>query len=892
MKVKKITRSYFLAPEETLISASSMEYNELWFFSIDTHLQFEPCIETIFFFLFLKVNIKMQVLLHSIRYRNMIPLMFKYRNITIRAFSQQRTEQNWIKFLNFSENASKSESPMESNILPVFVKISELPDIKVRLKSLLKNPNGYSILTTILNLYMHLTKHNEAFYVLKLMSPKMQIKNSLQIYPQLPHFNILEYTPVIDKLSQSMLENIEFLTFRLKILNLTSQSLIEKLEAFESILETKNIPEIDIYYAFDIIIKTAGILHYNTNQVYILFDRRKNEYNLPMRDRDYLLLMLVHFKLRQFDKVVQQYKNVKSYKEKQVAIYYTIRSYLSLGYAELALQLLKEIDQEHIGASVWKALLTGFSKYEISRKDMDQMLDIYRKMMDLGLLPDKEVFHTVMNAFSKRKLYDDVLLWHEKLLKVGYKEDEYTYSILDGSLCNIYTDFDLEDSVKDILIEKFENILGSIQGLQNNVSLSQRILIMTRRKVNSYNEIIEELDSNPNLRKSPELFVGILSFLIKQNSPHIEQFIQYIRSCQIEITGGLYSLFILGCRKPGKNANYGWEIYEEMKKERIIPTESCYRNLVAIGFKTNDQKRIKQVIKDVLEVTREVPVTRALYRDLIYILTSDRYSGVTYEDASLDRLIDPFIEHRSELRYDSGMPGYGSLAFDLFISRVDQGGFTTGLLPIFYRITQHSTIHKAPNQLQKINKFLNLMKENTLYPQMEEIFYRIIIKSNDWKTSQRYLKKHINDTESMPFKLLEAYFREMGHAKNVNGLYTAFVGLFPILTPYLISVLVEQLGIYARNQDVTKLVWEMLEFEKLDEEIIWAYVRSLVWCGYHSEAVQVAKGLVPKEEYSGRVVVELRKWLKLNDLSALELELVEYWKIKKPQWVSDKVYQG
>ena len=58
------------------------------------------------------------------------------------------------------------------------------------------------------------------------------------------------------------------------------------------------------------------------------------------------------------------------------------------------------------------------------------MQDLYRELRRLHLPPSKEIFTSIIHAFGRKGLLNDMNHWFEEMKEQGVKPDEMTYTCL------------------------------------------------------------------------------------------------------------------------------------------------------------------------------------------------------------------------------------------------------------------------------------------------------------------------------------------------------------------------------------------------------------------------------------------------------------------------------
>jgi pentatricopeptide repeat protein len=755
----------------------------------------------------------------------------------------------WNKFIKFTETAAK-KIPIDRldfqkyNLIPTFNAISKLDDINERISELVRHEDGSYILNTITLLYLHIGQDRKALHTFRLNSPQVVIGKSLKIYPKVCQPEQNELGPwhlyIMKRLSnkESLAQDANFNLLQLKMMVLAKVPLAEILMHFDEIIGNKMLKKPHIRRAFDMMIRICGFLHFDTHLVNQLYERRSVEFQLDMKVQDFLLLMELHARLKRFDKVLEIYEQITNdeIKKNEDIIYQVSKAYFGLGYMERAAELIKSTASVK-RMNFWKVCLSGFSKFELLKRDMMEILKLYVKMVEEGIKPDIEIYHSILIGFSKRKFYGDVLDWFDKLKKAGFEPDRYTYSILNGCY------WEIKDTDNPKLLQytaQFESILTQLSHLESQVSVSQRLLINVRRNrpgYISYFDIIEKLELNRECFR-PELYAGLLSYFIRERRDFVDKFIEYIRANNVPLTVDLYSLFILSHKMKGRLTANAWKAYDEMLMANIAPNEAVYRNLLAVAFKTNDVKKCRKLVSEI--TSRELPMSRAFYRDVIYILTSDRNRAITYSSAAQIRLNDSIQSLNHEVTNDTSQPVYTQLAFQIFVKRIEIAGLSESLIAPFHRLVQASTIHSKSQQLvQDIYILLQKLSEHKLYPQISMKFFQMILGSNNWPLSLRIfsiagLKDDVKNT------YLKVYFQKLGEEKSISGLYTAFVNLYPNhLNSDLVAVILEQIGLSCKSLSFAKRVWEKLRDDAISDDIRWVYVKVLLSAGNYEEVTEV-----------------------------------------------------
>ncbi|KAI8923064.1 hypothetical protein BC831DRAFT_506259 [Entophlyctis helioformis] len=130
-------------------------------------------------------------------------------------------------------------------------------------------------------------------------------------------------------------------------------------------------------------------------------------------------------------------------------------------------------------------------------------------------------------------------------------------------------------------------------------------------------------------------------------------------------------------------------------------------------------------------------------------------------------------------------------------------------------------------------------------------------------------------------------------------LRTASAGSVP---PSTVALLLEQMGIYARDETHTRRLWAEWTDGETDcsgiggvpsERDVWTFVRVLVWWGRVDEAMEVATAGVVRLgiPVEGLLVRQVLQWLKWKEMHQVEASVAAFWKEQRPDLFADDADQ-
>ena len=544
-----------------------------------------------------------------------------------------------------------------------------------------------------------------------------------------------------------------------------------------------------------------------------------------------------------------------------------IECYSRMGYLDRALSDLKT-KQEFTTA------LAGFTRIKSKKAEMELLWQKIKKLHK----PDLYLYNTIMRGYSMYEEYEKVLELFDSMIK-EFKPDTYTYSIL--SMCQLQS--------KD---PRFQTLLEKYEYLQSDISKSYEIIFNTRNGQYEFNELVEQFNQRPSLFNRPELVSSLLAALIKRQSQNTHRFVDYLLENKVPPSARLYSLLILLCGRSFNAAYDAWPLYDQMKAKQIPPNEKVFTNLLGIGVKTNSVKKLYELMVDIVQTLHP----KSFYRDCLELFACVRPGCVDFEEQSKRNLLRLTLEPNSFSKYepyvhdfpkgvkprkkkniDSGQQHYTNLAIILMTDMLERKVIPQS--SHFYSILENALIPTTLTSNAAVKKLHALMLNiKILDPKinLESKFWGTLLNSSRWDIVQEF-------KDSIDFhKLLRGKITEQGKHGHHLWLYTLATRLE--LSNELLVLVLENIGLECKQIEYLEAIYSKIPLNILTEQMVWAYVRSLIWLGHHKKAVKIAT-IEYNEKFDGMVVMELRKWLKLRNLDDLESELVNYWATKQPSWI-------
>ncbi|KAJ3256751.1 hypothetical protein HK103_005124 [Boothiomyces macroporosus] len=549
-----------------------------------------------------------------------------------------------------------------------------------------------------------------------------------------------------------------------------------------------------------------------------------------------------------------------------ISVSVLIKAWSNLGKPERGFQIIKEYElQTPPSLMIYTSLLSGFAggynKYDLE--------SIFNLILAKGLIPDLAVYNVMIRGYCKRNDLPNVLKYVLQVEKY-FIPDRYLYATLtpfvaalpsSSVLYRWYVDrFQRQPSVStfhydefvEISGEKFKNQMKRPFTLKGMFYLAHRYL--PRQKL-------------------PYKFLLKASLRKPQFGKILEQYQK-----KFKLDADVYSLLILQCYGKRPNAENAWKLFYQMKEDKIIPTPLVYRNLLLICRRTNDIDSCRKIIDEIIE--NEIVMERGMVSNIIDMLLRNHKSQPTLWQVIKQRSISPTDSSKfdssfsrmnsQEQRAISNPPS--TVLIESAIKFIEyQQAINNEAVGIsgrqLNRLIRNVLVLEDPSvYIAKIHSWITKAKDEQLVSALEHQ----LMKSHLWDLAEKYV-----DLETKKKHVIE-----LAQNREVSQLYTMFK-LSP--DPIISSMIIEQLGVYIKDEKLTRLVYAEA---KKTSEIVWSFIRSLVWWGYLEDAVQVSTSGLQIDDKT--VPVKLGRWLKLKGLTDLENHLVEYWKEKRPDWQLEK----
>jgi pentatricopeptide repeat protein len=539
-----------------------------------------------------------------------------------------------------------------------------------------------------------------------------------------------------------------------------------------------------------------------------------------------------------------------------------IKAYIKMGYFD-------KVIPEIVTLRDYTTLLAGFA----FNGKIQAMELLYQKMKKLFKL-DGHVYNTMMLGYARDHDYDKVLeIFAERSKR--FKPHIDTFNILD--YCYLFS--------KD---ERFGTILSNLTHLKNTISEANRLAFELEHEDLPYADLIIRLEDSPNLFDINTFVARLLRILVKKKDPNLHSFITFVINKGVILTSEVYAQLILVCGRTLGQVHEAWFLYEEMIRKDIPRCDRALAHLIGIGLRTTNTKRLRQIVDDVKVTMR----SKRLYRGLLYLFTSvrprcfdfrtiqennlipflkDKVEPVTYQ-RYIDEDIEDFPEPKRK-NVDSGQSHYTTFAIEILEEMLK---YEIKILPTTFRnLVQVATIPATKISQQHIVK-LHELKNRLSEPgskRLDTIFWRTLFLSSRWDLVQHCLSVFWYD-QHIAMEILENVITQKASDRDSQWLFTLSKKM--PLSNDLLVLLVEALGVNCRNAELVMNVYKNISPSKKSEEVIWAYVRSLLWLGLHKEAVRVAT-IDYNPTSSGFVVRELAHWCRLMNLKDLEQTIRQYW---------------
>jgi pentatricopeptide repeat protein len=799
------------------------------------------------------------------------------------------TEQSWDKFLQITKRAAKF-IPLEQLDLDRYHLVSVFPADDLHLESLIptlsKYEEGDYISYTIVLLLLKLNRVDEAFQVFKMLSKSFIPIGSFQLlefkeFRTIPqyHLHLLEFLQNRSELKN----NFDFQGLRLKLLGRIVR--LDEVTKLRDEILARDWNQEELRFFYNLLLQLYGIEFGREELVKDLMEEME-ERGFKLR-AEYIILMKTYSINRQFDSVIKLFTFLDTEgKLSPAAITYLIKAYCELGYLNKA----KAVSQDYpqlMSLYSWTALIHGYCKSN-RRSRMWKAERMVQDLIEDGCKIDQSIYHSLLYGYARKMVPRKFVEWFEKMESAGIQPDHYTYGILqkmqDMYIYQSSVILERDAAIRIWLSEKI-TALNQFEGDHSQMS---RIVIAVRTgKIPSYAELIQTLEDYPRLIKYPGLYANVLSYMVKNSSQDVPRFVDYMKAKGVRFTARIYSLLILLCRKRKGIPSDGWKLLQGMVADGIEPDEYTYRNLISLAIKTTDIRRLRGMITSLLR-GRKAPITRALYRDLVSMLCHRKAFYIPISLAGDNRNIYPLGRNDEQLywlekqrKYESTQQHYIQLAIEVLEHQCDQNIHPrwSQLYMAFAACLVSTRPELYFPKLMRIFEFLSPQDQE----EGQRSFKILLLESN---AVELIGKMMILDEENhSDVRLMESHLKQLGQLKDVETLYTLAIFLSRVNNK-LLGLAMEQMGLYSRDETLSRILWKQLPSKVWNEQLIWIKVRCLIWWGCHAEAVlECSENLVVQSNYSGFVVIELQKWLRSRSLTELEDQLVLFWSTRKPEWI-------
>jgi pentatricopeptide repeat protein len=826
--------------------------------------------------------------------RYTLPFKSKSRNLYSILYRFQRrniTEQSWDKFLQITSRAAKF-IPLEQLDLDRYHLVSVFPANDLNMETLIPklahHEEGDYISYTIVLLLLRLNRVDDAFQVFRMLSKPYVPVGSFELldfkkFKAVPqyHLHLLDLLQNRNELKN----NFEFQGLRIKLLGRIVR--LDEVTRFrdEILGHSSDWKQEEVRYFYNLILQLYGIEFGREELVKDLLEEME-ERGLRLRS-EYLILMKTYSINRQFDSVIELFFFLdKEDKLSPPAVTFLIKAYCELGYLNKARNASENYSQ-YMSLYGWTALIHGYCKSN-RRSRMWRAEKMVEDLMAEGRKIDQSIYHSLLYGYARKMVPRKFIEWFEKMESAGIKPDHYTYGILQ-KMQHMYIYQSPKILERDAAVRMWLNDkITTLERFEGDHSQMSRIVIAVRTgKIPSYEELIETLEEYPRLVKYPGLYANVLSYLVKSSSHDVPRFVDYMKAKGVRFTARIYSLMILMCRKRRGIPSEGWKLLQGMVADGIEPDEYTYRNLISLAIKTTDIRRLRGMISSLLG-NRKAPITRALYRDLVGMLCHRKAFYIPLSIAADNRNIHPRGRNEEQRywlekqqKYESTQQHYIQLAIQVLEHQCEQKiqprwsqlymAFVACLVSTnpqvyFPKLMKVFKNMSPKDQEEGMTSLKNLLLEANFVELIDEMM--ILNEDN-----------HSDET------LMESHLKRLGQIKDVDALYTLAIFLSRI-NAKLLGIAMEQIGLYSRDETMSRLLWQQLPSKVWTEQLIWVKVRCLIWWGCHAEAVQeCSENLEVQSNFSGFVVLELQKWLRSRSLTELEEKLVLFWSSRKPEWI-------
>ncbi|KAL3617722.1 hypothetical protein CASFOL_038043 [Castilleja foliolosa] len=293
-----------------------------------------------------------------------------------------------------------------------------------------------------------------------------------------------------------------------------------------------------------------------------------------------------------------------------------IMQYGRTGLTDIALSNFREMKDSGCkpAKSTYSSLITSLCGKK-GRK-IDEAIEIYQEMVQMGLAPDKELVETYVGCLCEVNKLTDAKNCIKSLDKFGYSAP-LSYSLYFRALCRAGK---LEDAL--VLMDE----IGSERNILDQYTYGSLIHGLLRR--GNLEEALAKMKYMENLgtRPSVHVYTDLMIYYLKEKE--INRALETLeemekRGCQPSVV--TYSALICGYVRLGK-VNDAWDVFDRLKKNGPAPDFKTYSMFIDCLSKTGKSEEAFKLVKIMMR-DGIVPST-INFRNIIYGLNREGKSSL------------------------------------------------------------------------------------------------------------------------------------------------------------------------------------------------------------------------------------------------------------------------
>jgi pentatricopeptide repeat protein len=548
---------------------------------------------------------------------------------------------------------------------------------------------------------------------------------------------------------------------------------------------------------------------------------------------------------------------------------------------------------------------------------------IFALFPEMDIKPDEPAYLSIIDGYINNNNLDKALDWIMKMIDAGIVPSKYSFSIFQKcALKNPQTTF----------AYWFERTFRSSTRISEK-ALAQSTIGPLEREISQMQLLLKFLSSHPKYTPSPKKLANVLRSLgLDDDERAWEKILAYytgsdfgkrrldvilrqMSRLDLKVTNRFLSLLILidYIKKSDENS---WAIYDSMKESNTTMDGLIYRNLFLVAVQHDRNEKLKSLALEIMAKRDVRPLSPGILGSIIAILATHKKKGLLPHGYSANKRMasfkvkdiasNPSISPWSIYKFDAKIvhsltPGDNELQFTPRISRnkirtqiaiqLARYCFENKLWILEqdfgYLVDDAANTTDAETFLIEIHGLLMNLQEAELFQKYELLFFSRLFYSHNWNATWLFIQPYLRQPSSRQYGYLKQFIIERGAKRDASGLFSLWYHYQKRNLPSeLIVLIIEQMGIYCKNPLATTRMWELISPAAMNEDIRWAYVRSLVWWGWMDKVpAACTTDYRPKPNDTGKVVVEICRWLKLKGLSDEEQGILNHWKSLKPEWI-------